>query len=107
MFITVLIILLISLIFFCIYRLLIKYSPKLIFNENGEMTKILSKMSFLKKPYKPIPWFFNRHIQTLYGLRLRGRSKYQPKREYVIFKDGGQVTIEYFVDENYYQKNPL
>ena len=64
------------------------------------MAKIISKMSSLKKPYKPIPWFFNRHIQTLYGLRLRGRSKYQPKREDVIFKDGGQVTIEYFVDEN-------
>ena len=99
MFFTLLVILIISFIFFCIYRLIIKYSPKLIFNENGAMAKILSKMSFLKKPYKPIPWFFNRHIQTLYGLRLRGRSKYQPKREDVIFKDGGQVTIEYFVDE--------
>ena len=36
---------------------------------------------------------------TLYGLRLRGRSSYKPIREDVIFKDGGQVTIDHFVDE--------
>ena len=99
MFSTFLLIILISFIFFCIYRLTTEYNPKLIYNINGSITKILSKMSSLKKPYKPLPWFFNCHIQTLYGLRLRGRSKYQPKREDVIFKDGGQVTIEYFVDD--------
>lgn len=99
MFTTILLLILVSLILFSIYRVTIKYKPRLIFNESGEMSPILSKMSSLKKPYKPIPWLFNNHLQTLYGLRLRGRSSYKPIREDVIFEDGGQVTIEYFVDE--------
>ena len=99
MFGSILLIVLFTFILFCIYRITIKYKPRLIFNEEGEMSKILSKMTSLKKPYKPIPWFFSPHLQTLYGLRLRGRSSYKPLREDVIFNDGGQVTIEYFVDE--------
>ena len=96
---TIIILLLFSLILFIIYRLTIKYTPKIIFNQEGSMTQIINKMSSLKKPYKPLPWFFNCHIMTLYGLRLRGRSSYKPIREDVIFKDGGQVTIDHFVDE--------
>ena len=42
---------------------------------------------------------FNNHLQTIFGLKFRGRSSYKPKREDVFFKDGGQATIEYFVDE--------
>ena len=99
MVITILLIIVVSLALFSIYRITIKYKPHLIFNEEGEMPKIISKMISLKKPYKPIPWLFNCHLQTLFGLRLRGRSSYKPKREDIIFKDGGQVTIEYFVDE--------
>lgn len=96
---TIIIVLLFSLILFIIYRLTIKYTPKIIFNQEGSMTQILNKMSSLKKPYKPLPWFFNCHIMTLYGLRFRGRSSHKPIRENVIFKDGGQVTIDHFVDE--------
>ena len=96
---TILLIILVSLILYILYRINVKYMPRLIYNESGEMTKIISKMSSLKKPYKPNPFLFNNHLQTLYGLRLRGRSSYKPIREDVFFKDGGQVTIEYFVDE--------
>ena len=99
MFSTLVLIILFSFILYCLYRIFLKYKPRLIFNEEGSMAKILTNMSSLKKPYKPLPWFFNRHIQTLYGLRLRGRSSYKPIREDVVFTDGGQVTIEYFVDE--------
>ena len=97
--ITILLIIFVSLVLFSIYRITIKYNPRLILNENGEMPKILSKMNSLKKPYKPIPWLFNSHLQSLFGLRLRGRSSFKPIREDIFFKDGGQVTIEYFVDE--------
>ena len=90
MFSTIIIVLLFSLILFIIYRLTIKYTPKIIFNQDGSMTQILNKMPSLKKPYKPLPWFFNCHIMTLYGLRLRGRSSYKPIREDVIFKDGAK-----------------
>ena len=96
---TILFIILISLILFIIYRITVKYKPRIIYNESGEMTKIISMMSSLKKPYKPNPWLFNTHLQTLFGLRLRGRSSYKPIREDVFFSDGGQATIEYFVDE--------
>ena len=77
-------------------------------NDEGSMPKILSKMSSLKKPYKPLPWFFNRHLQTLFGLRLRGRSSYKPVKEDIFFDDGGQVTIEHFVDEkNLTENSPI
>ena len=99
MFTTIFLIIFASFILFCVYRITIKYKPKLIFNESGEMNKILPKMHSLKKPYKPLPWFFNCHLQTLYGLRLRGRSSYKPIKEDIMFSDGGQVTIEHFVDE--------
>ena len=104
---TIILILTISLIFFCVYRITLKYYPKLIFNKEGEMGKIISKMSSVKKPYKPTPWLFNTHLQTIYGLRLRGKSSYKPKREDVFFKDGGQVTIEYFVKEDLSLEAPL
>ena len=99
MFITLLLIIFSFLILFILYRITLKYKPKLIFNESGEMPKIITKMASLKKPYKPLPWFFNPHLHTLFGLRLRGRSSYKPIKEDIIFKDGGQVTIEYFVNE--------
>ena len=108
MFGTTIFIILISLIIFIIYRLIIKYKPRLIYNESGEMTKIISKMSSLKKYYKPNPWLFNNHLQTIFGLKFRGRSSYKPIREDVFFKDGGQATIEYFVDEkNLTEESPI
>lgn len=71
------------------------------------MGKILSKMKSTKKPYQPTPWLFNRHLQTIYGLRLRGRSSYKPQREDIHFKDNGQVTIEYFAKENLPDDAPI
>ena len=104
---TIILIIFVSLVFFCIYRLTLKYNPRLIYNKEGEMAKIISEMSSLKKPYRPTPWLFNAHLQTIYGLRLRGRSSYKPQREDVFFKDGGQVTIEYFVKDNLSLEAPL
>ena len=105
---TILFIILVSIILFFIYRLTLKYKPNIIYNESGEMPKIISKMNSLKKPYKPNPWLFNGHLQTLFGLKLRGRSSYKPIREDVFFKDGGQATIEYFVDEkNLTEESPI
>ena len=107
MFGTIILIIFVSFIFFCIYRITLKYKPKIIYNKDGETSKIISKMNSLKKPYKPTPWLFNRHLQTIYGLRLRGRSSYKPKREDVFFEDGGQVTIEYFMKENLPLETPI
>ena len=104
---TIFFLIFIFLILFCIYRLTIKYTPKLIFNKDGEMAKILNKMTSPKKPYKPTPWLFNKHLQTIYGLRLRGRSSYKPEREDVFFQDGGQATIEYFMKENLPDESPI
>ena len=104
---TIILIIFFSLVFFAIYRLTIKYKPKVICNEEGEISKILSQMNSIKKPYKPTPWLFNKHLQTMYGLRLRGKSSYKPEREDVFFKDGGQVTIEYFVKDNLPLEAPL
>ena len=104
---TIILILFVSLIIFFIYRSTLKYTPKLFYNKEGEMAKILSEMTSIKKPYRPTPWLFNKHLQTIYGLRLRGKSSYKPQREDVFFKDGGQVTIEYFVKDNLPLEAPL
>ena len=80
---TLLLIILISVVFFFIYRLILKHNPKLIYNRNGEISKIIMNMG--NKPYKPTPWLFNNHLQTMYGLRLRGKSSYKPKKEDVFF----------------------
>ena len=104
---TILFIIVIPCILFFIYRITIKYTPKLIFNEKGEISKILSKMKTLKKKYKPNPFLFNRHLQTIWGLRLRGKSSYKPEKEDIIFKDGGQVTIEYFSKEKIPEESSL
>ena len=105
---TILLIILFSLIVFSLYRITLKIYPKIIMNEVGSMQKKISKMSTLKRPYKPYPWFFNCHLQTLFGLKFRGRSSYKPIKEDVSFSDGGQVTIEYFVDEkNLTEDSPI
>lgn len=104
---TIFLLIISSLLFYFIYRLCKKYTPKIYYNKDGEMAKIISKMSTSKKYYRPTPWLINAHFQTLYGLRLRGRSSYKPQREDVIFKDGGQTTIEYFVKENLPEDAPI
>ena len=104
---TIFFLLFISLVCFAIYRITLKYNPKLLYNKDGKMGKILLKMEITKKPYQPTPWLFNCHLQTIYGLRLRGRSSYKPQREDVHFKDNGQVTIEYFVKENLPDDAPI
>ena len=104
---TILLIIFITFVVFCIYRLTVKYTPRVIYNKDGEMAKILTKMNSAKKPYKPTPWLFNKHLQTIYGLRLRGRSSYKPQREDVFFQDGGQTTIEYFMKENLPDDAPI
>jgi len=96
-----------SLVCFAIYRITLKYKPKLFYNKDGKMGKILLNMETTKKPYQPTPWLFNCHLQTIYGLRLRGRSSYKPQREDVHFKDNGQVTIEYFAKENLPDDAPI
>lgn len=104
---TIIFLLFISFVIYFFYRLRLKYIPKLIFNKDGEMSKILQKMATSKKPYNPTPWLFNNHLQTIYGLRLRGRSSYKPEKEDIIFKDGGTSTIEYFVKENLPSEAPI
>jgi predicted alpha/beta-fold hydrolase len=104
---TIFFLIFITIIAFCIYRITLKYTPRLIYNENGEMAKILTKMISTKKPYRPTPWLFNKHLQTIYGLRLRGRSSYKPQREDVFFQDGGQTTIEYFMKDNLPDDAPI
>ena len=104
---TIILIIFITFILFFIYRLQLKYKPKLIFNKEGEISKIIMKMKSSQKSYNPTPWLFNKHLQTIYGLRLRGRSSYKPQREDVFYKDGGQSTIEYFVKENLPEDAPI
>jgi predicted alpha/beta-fold hydrolase len=46
-------------------------------------------------------------MHTVWGMRFKGRTKYQPKREDIDFEDGGQVTIEHFVLEKTPDEAPI
>ena len=47
---TILLLIFITFIVFCIYRLTVKYTPRLLYNKDGEIAKILTKMYSVKKP---------------------------------------------------------
>lgn len=105
--VTIILILFTSLILFSIYRLNVKYLPKIYVNPKGKIFSILSKMKSLSVPYQPTPWLFNCHIHTIWGMRYRHKSTFKPTRKDIDFDDGGQVTIDYFFPSSLPEDSPL
>ena len=93
-------------IIYSIYRLTLKIKPKIFMNKDSKISKIISQMSSLKY-YKPTPWLINGHIHTIWGMKFKGKSNFQPKKEEINFKDGGQVIIEHFVLEKTLEDAPI
>ena len=91
---------------FIIYRITLKIKPEIFMNKDSNISKIVSQMKTLKC-YKPTPWLIGGDMHTVWGMRFKGRTKYQPKREDIDFEDGGQVTIEHFVLEKTPDEAPI
>jgi len=87
-----------ALLIYIVYRLTLKIKPEIFMSKDSPISKIVSQMKSLKC-YKPTPWLINGHIHTIWGMKFKGRTNYKPQREDINFEDGGQVTIEYFVQE--------
>ena len=94
------------LLIYIIYRITRKIKPEIFMSKDSPISKIVSQMKSLKL-YKPTPWLINGHIQTIWGMKFKGRTNYKPKREDIDFEDGGQVTIEHFVLEKTPEDAPL
>lgn len=92
---------------FVLYRFSRSYKPKVIVNPEGKMQGILARMHGLEREYKPTPWLINAHIQTMWGMKFRGRSKIQPRRETVNFEDGGEVYVDWFENESTPENAPI
>ena len=77
-------------------------------SKDSPISKIVNQMKSLKC-YKPTPWLINGHIHTIWGMHFKGRKKtnYKPLREDIDFEDGGQVTIEHFVEEKIPDDAPI
>ena len=104
---TLFLILLLILIIYVLHRLTVSYKPIAIVNPEGQMQQILASMKMMNEKYKPTPWLVNCHIHTIWGMRIRGRTNIQPRRETVFFEDGGQVYIDWFEKESTPKDAPI
>lgn len=86
--------------FYIIRRLYLVHKPKVYVNPETRLAKILNSLNVLKVGYRPTPWLLNKHIHTIWGMKFRGRSNFQPRRDTIFFKDGGQVTLDWFEEKN-------
>ena len=94
------------LLIYIIYRLTLKTKPEIFMSKDSPISKIVSQMKSLKC-YKPTPWLINGHIHTIWGMKFKGRKNYSPQKEDINFADGGQVTIEHFVEEKTPNNAPI
>ena len=95
------------LLLFALYRLTRSYKPKAIYNPEGKIAPIIAQMKMMNTKYQPTPWLINAHVHTIWGMRYRGRTKVQPRRETVNFKDGGEVYVDWFETESTQKNAPI
>ena len=95
------------LLLFALYRLTRAYKPTVIVNPEGKMQSILSQMKMINEKYKPTPWLINCHVHTIWGMRIRGRTSVQPRRETVNFEDGGEVYVDWFEKDDTPKTAPI
>ena len=99
----------IFLICFYIHRKSIKYYPKVYVNPDGSIAQAILKTKTLKQPYKPTWWLFNRHLQTIRGMRYRKSSKLLEtvRRELIVYPDGGTTALDWFETEKMNNNTPI
>lgn len=72
-----------------------KEKPKLYFNENGEFSSTIQKLSQLHQDYCPTPWLSNRHLHLLYFDMIKKNyiTLSYDHIEHLTMKDGGITAI--------------
>lgn len=88
--------LLLIVLIFIIYRLLLSYKATLIYNPSGDMASIMSSMKTPSKPYKPTPWLIGGNMQTIMGMRFRGKTSFRCRRDQITMEDGGTCILDWF-----------
>ncbi|KAK8852662.1 hypothetical protein M9Y10_017651 [Tritrichomonas musculus] len=109
MIIEVIVTLFILFICFCIYRKSIKYYPTVYVNPEGSIAHVISQTKSLSQPYKPTWWLFNRHLQTIRGMRFRKSSKLinSVRRELITYSDGGTSALDWFETDSMKNDTPI
>eukprot|EP00276_Gloeochaete_wittrockiana_P009635 CAMPEP_0184644368 /NCGR_PEP_ID=MMETSP0308-20130426/1092_1 /TAXON_ID=38269 /ORGANISM="Gloeochaete witrockiana, Strain SAG 46.84" /LENGTH=369 /DNA_ID=CAMNT_0027072853 /DNA_START=1468 /DNA_END=2577 /DNA_ORIENTATION=- len=68
----------------------------LIFYQNDEMIEeIFKRCPILSENYRPSPFLYNGHLQTIFAALFRRNPDVQYDREYVPTSDGGEIALDY------------
>ena len=108
-FIYILIAICILVFLFYLYRKSIKYYPKVYVNPEGNISHIISQTKSLEKPFNPTWWLFNRHLQTIRGMRFRKSSTLinTVRRELITYSDGGTTALDWFETPEMNKSTPI
>ena len=71
--------------------------PRITYNKEGRIAKIVEKMKSIHKIYFPTPWLLNKHMHTMMGMRFREKSSMKPEREIFVYEDGGNTALDWFL----------
>jgi predicted alpha/beta-fold hydrolase len=103
----ILLLLLLALIIFCVYRCVVSYKPKVFMNPEKNVQPILAKMKTLGLRYRPTPWLVGGHAFSVWGLRFRPAPNKADEREKIIFEDGGEAFLDWFNPEGAKRETPI
>lgn len=95
---TILLLLLLALVLYAVYRLLHRSALRVECNPKGRVAPLVDAMQTLKAPFRPTPWLIGPHLQTVYGMRFRRRHPLIAKcrREEFVLSDGGTSALDFF-----------
>ncbi|KAK8885162.1 hypothetical protein M9Y10_044291 [Tritrichomonas musculus] len=103
----ILLILLIALAAFFIYRCFHTCKAKITYNPSGGMAPLITTMKSLSKPFNPTPWLVGGNLQTIMGMRFRKKSSSKYRRDQFLFEDGGTCILDWFEPENAEKDTPI
>ena len=103
----VLLVILVVILLFFLYRCSRSYKAEVTYNPSGEMAPIITTMKTLNKPYKPTPWLVGGNAQTIMGMRFRKKVSTKCRRDQFLFEDGGTCILDWFEPENAENDTPI
>lgn len=81
-----------------VYALLqVRSHPKLYVssNANPRLREVISRIKPLAEGFRPVPWLWNTHAQTIATSMVRGTLDPPYRRELYPLEDGGQVALDW------------
>lgn len=80
--------------------------PRLYYNKDGQIARILSRMKSIHQFYFPTPWLIGKDFHTIWGMQYRKHSSVKQEREIFKFEDGGSIPLDYMLPEKV-PENPI